>query len=254
MTGQRGRPDREDCVIVAILICIISVFWFSYAYQTCSPALNQCMWEGIKEWQTLIAGILATGAAAITVLQVGRQIRQNESALRHQRQRRASSHRAMLPLILSDICDFIETDNIKLKVAISTRTMPDQLEWPESLSVQFETLREVWEFDDENQMHANNIRILISQIQVYRSRRRPKNFRSVAKLEGLDRLRDAAEIYVSASALFDYARGEHHRRKSQRDDFFQTIRTLGYWDGIDAEVYEYFEILYPPQMPSTSSQ
>ena len=61
----------------------------------------------------------------------------------------------------------------------------------------------------------------------------------------MDRLRDAAEIYTMASDLFTYGRGEEFRQKSKRESIFQTIRILGYYDGIDDEVWEYFEKRYP---------
>lgn len=250
---MRGRPDREDYFCVGLIVTVFTSLWLAYSYQACGPASARCLFDGLKEWQTLIAGLLATLAAAVTVFQVRRQMRQSETALFHERERRAFAHRAMLPLLLSDICDFVESDNQKLKIAIANKSQPDSIEWPTNISEQLETLRSVVEFDDQNKEVTDRLRTLISQLQVYRARRRPKSIRPVSALEGLDRLRDAVEIYVSASSLFSYARGEQFRQKSSRDDFFETLRSLGYWDGIDDDVYSYLEKFCPIGDPAKKS-
>lgn len=242
---MRGRPDREDYFCIGLVVFFLSVTWFGYSYQVCGSASARCLFDGMKEWQTLFAGLLAMAAAIVTVMQLRKQIRQSEDALRHERDRRAFSHRAMLPLLLSDICDFVESDNQKLKVAIADKSVPTPIEWPNTINDQLETLRSVIEFEDQNKEISESLRNLISQLQVYRARRRPKSIRPVTALEGLDRLRDAAEIYISASSLFEYARGEQFRRKSPRKDLFEALRSLGYWDGIHDEVYNYLGQLYP---------
>lgn len=74
----RTRPDREDYAFILILVGVLSLFWFAYAYQACGVVVARCMFNGLKDWQTLLTGILtligAIVAGAVALRAAGRQI------------------------------------------------------------------------------------------------------------------------------------------------------------------------------------
>jgi hypothetical protein len=199
----------------------------------------------VYHWQTLITGLLAAIAAIATIARIGDQIDEDKRKTAHERERKAMSHRALLPLVLADICDFVETDNAKLKAALKTSTRPARLVWPESITNQLETIRIIIEYDDTNSVESNRLRILLTQLQIYRSRRRPSAIGLVSAYDTINRIKDAAEIYVAASELFEYGRGDNFRRHSARDEILRTLRLLGYYEEIDEDVYSHFEKIYP---------
>ncbi|MGB0922375.1 MAG: hypothetical protein ACPG06_11560 [Alphaproteobacteria bacterium] len=62
----------------------------------------------IKEWQTLIAGILALIGATITIVFLRMQINQQQRQFDHTLEAAAVAARARLPHALSDFCDYTE--------------------------------------------------------------------------------------------------------------------------------------------------
>lgn len=65
--------------------------------------------EGRIQWETLVAGLLALGAAVCTIRQIRSQIRLTSELAADQRLRRERAARAMLPLALSEFADYAVT-------------------------------------------------------------------------------------------------------------------------------------------------
>tara|TARA_R100000365_G_C2742300_1_gene70968 strand:- start:55 stop:738 length:684 start_codon:yes stop_codon:yes gene_type:complete len=74
---MRSRPDREDYFFIASLIAVLTLFWLAYAYQACFTK-GHCLLDTLKEWQTLLTGILtlfgAILAGWVALRVAGRQI------------------------------------------------------------------------------------------------------------------------------------------------------------------------------------
>ena len=62
---MRSRPDREDYAFITVIVVIAATLWFAYSYQACGPAQLRCVFDGLKEWQDLIGGIMTVVAAFI---------------------------------------------------------------------------------------------------------------------------------------------------------------------------------------------
>jgi len=63
-------------------------------------------WQIVDHWQTLITGIAALLAAAVTIVVLNCQIRQTRELANDQRQRRERAARAVLPLAVSQLQDY----------------------------------------------------------------------------------------------------------------------------------------------------
>lgn len=74
--------------------------------------LGDAVWlVNLKEWQTLFAGLMAIGAASIGAYFINRQIQQTERHEQERRQRLLAAERAMMPMALSALMDFMVQSN-----------------------------------------------------------------------------------------------------------------------------------------------
>lgn len=168
--------------------------------------------ENLREWQSLVAGVLAICAAIIGGLFV---FAQSRTTARHNRQTRLAkfrSARAVLPLVLSDLATWVSQTIFDLKklyaepdkLTLETHTWP---EFSENLILQF---RGVIEFSESEAINDYIIDI-IQQIQVVRARMshlRPKE-RNRARHGGRidDHIFDLLMLSAWIDGLFHYARG-----------------------------------------------
>jgi hypothetical protein len=174
--------------------------------------LDRLTIENLREWQSLVAGLLAICAAIIGGLFVSAQSR---TTARHNRQTRLAkfqSARAVLPLVLSDLATWVSQTVFDLKklcaegekLTLETHTWP---EFSESLILQ---LRDVIEFSESDTLNDYIIDI-IQQIQVIRARMshlRPKErnrARNGARVD--DHIFDLLMLSAWIDGLFHYARG-----------------------------------------------
>lgn len=202
------------------------------------------MFDGLKEWQTLLTGILATAAAAASIWHIRLQIAQQREAVRYARVRRAESYRPMLSLALSEVCDLMQQEG---RLFLDSQNVPP-LSWPTSIGAHLEAVRYAIEFEDQNEATRNALKQLINDTQVYRARRR-----SASAQDPWHRLVDAADLYGLASDLFDYAREEPGefvaRARGQRvKSFLFTLLVVSELQQPD--LFDHLQVRFPDHFPA----
>jgi len=184
----------------------------------------------IREFQTLITGLLALFAAIVTAILLWRGQQQTEKHHREgidkaaevekqSRFQKFSAARSVLPLSLSSLCKYAE-QAVKFSAAGHTAFSEGQQfsnlppELPDSI---VPTLKELVENGDAEITASTSL--LISKIQVHHSRLEdlPRGA-SVPNIDGGTSLYgpehfdqgilDSVRLYAHASSFFDYARGE----------------------------------------------
>jgi hypothetical protein len=186
--------------------------------------------NAVQEWQILIAGMVALAAAfvggayiteQIRVLnsQVNRQIEASQNLENARRQRKFAAARAVLPLTLSNLCEYASRCGAALKSMLGhqlNEQIPNDIEIPDLPSLPrdvIDELRNVVEYGDEKisksaatlirEIHAKTARLKTLWLE-YRAP--GHHVTSVTSVER--QVVGMASIYARAVALFDYARGE----------------------------------------------
>jgi hypothetical protein len=204
-----------------------------------------------KVWQTLVAGILALVGAIATVLIINAQIKQAESLEEGRRAREELAARAVLPFALSELSEYA-SECIKL---ISTYVpqgsgfgnplaVPADLSLPSFSPEVIGALRDCVRFGD-NQV-VRQIATVLAGLQVQRARLRGLFLRSashmngrMSRLEGIEAMIDAAELYAKTSALFEYGREvADMRARSPRKEVQTALFVSGIVDIDHPEIYE----------------
>lgn len=214
---MRTRPDREDYAFVIIILGTLSLLWFAYAYQACGVVDTRCILDGLKEWQNLIAGVLATAAAGISVWYIRKQITQQDQRARYERARRIESYKPMLSLALSEVCEMALKDGNSLLAAKRQSEDPPELQWSPLLSQQLEVIRLAIEFEDDSEVIRETLNQLVHDTQIHRARRRAAhetNFK--------DHVIQCAIIYGRASDLFSYSRKELQYPSRKNTDYIRS--------------------------------
>jgi hypothetical protein len=167
--------------------------------------------ENLREWQSLVAGLLAICAAVIGGLFVWGQSRATARHNREIRRAKFQSARAVLPLVLSELTAWVSQTIFDLKRFYSGVEKPE-LEahtWPEISENLISQLREVIEFSANNDLDLYIIDI-IQQIQIVRSRmshlrtRERNRARNGMQLD--DHIFDLLMLSAWLDGLFHYAR------------------------------------------------
>ena len=186
--------------------------------------------NAVQEWQILIAGMVAlaaafAGGAYITEQirafnsQVNRQFEASQNLENERRLRKFAAARAVLPLTLSNLCEYASRCGAALKTMLGHQLdgkIPNDIEIPDLPTLPrdvIDELRNVVEYGDRQ--ISETAATLIGEIH-YKTARLKKLWQeyrapghhvtSVSNVEGL--VRDMAVIYARAIALFDYARRE----------------------------------------------
>ena len=170
----------------------------------------------MEDWQTLVTGTMAVGAAVMTVLVIRKQIVQVYETADEERSRELLAARSMLPVTLSRICWYSEAcasvlrpkyiadpDEVVEPVAFVAPSLPDD---------DLANLSRCIRYGDETLQRA--VSKLLAQLQIQSSRLR--SFAADMRPGGTahqggavhEFLVDAIELYARASGLFDFARQE----------------------------------------------
>jgi hypothetical protein len=199
----------------------------------------------LYNWQTLIAGMLALVGALITVRQIGRQIDQVAASAETQRSREEDAAKAVLPLALSQICQY-SADCLQLLIgfvpgrggapAVTTASRVPEI--PSSAVTMLQTCAR----------HAapdvvTKIAGLLNKLQVQHARLESLLDRSLGRpmhtSEGLDAMVDAVDIHAKAGALFQYGRNlAELRRRAPADDLRSSLGANGIYEDIHPALYE----------------
>lgn len=95
------KSTLEHTVVICIFGTIVALIWFSFAYSNNSIAAKFV--ENVRDWQTLIASIIATAAAGGTVWAIFKQIRETKRAEKNRINSEYMKERARLAQTLSDL-------------------------------------------------------------------------------------------------------------------------------------------------------
>jgi hypothetical protein len=180
-----------------------------------------CTYKYFLDWQTLIAGLIAIGAAFIGGQFIHKQIRASERLEENRRRRKFAAARSVLPLALSALSDYARRCAVALKAIYAQRddeSILKQINLPEFPSLPgaiIEDLRVMIEFGDDALYDV--LATLLEELQVQTARLndlwgelRTPGERSTTVSNIVDYILDTAFIYARAAALFDFA-----RRKSE---------------------------------------
>lgn len=208
----------------------------------------------VHEWQTLIAGVLASIAALATIAGIRDQIEADRQRSRDERHRTVISHRAVLPMVLSTLCDILEADLSTLRAAIvQGRTNHDHFDMPApppqgGLASAVETIRTVIEFEQDDQIAERQLRMLIAHLQIYLARRRPPHKEMIFTEHNLQSLAlDCVELYAIASGLFAYSRPQDLGDFDLgRDRLVTAARNMHLWEDDESDgIMTLFNHRYP---------
>lgn len=171
-----------------------------------------CLVGVLKDWQTLIAGVLALVGAALTVAWIQRQIDQAQQLEDVRRERRHYAARSAMPAALAEFSDYA-TQQLEMLHAFGPPvdgTITFTQAWdrkipavPPSAVAAFQTCIESAGLRVRKEMAK-----VLEELQVMNSRLRELPNKTGIGASYLNELvADALEMYVRCDGMFDYARG-----------------------------------------------
>lgn len=182
----------------------------------------------VKDWQTMIAGVLALTGAWATVASVNRQIRHNSAVEQRRRADEARAARAVIPLALSEL-SFYSSRCIKVLAALDgqvdgvvfRRTAKELPTAPSDLVGSFKGAIRFSEGDKQEQISD-----LLAWFQVHEARLATLRLSGSAQEDltlGIpDLIVSSAELHARATKLFHWARGDLER--FPRSDILASVR------------------------------
>ncbi|WJR68137.1 hypothetical protein QTA58_05095 [Neorhizobium sp. CSC1952] len=229
---------------------VMFVFRLRVAGEVIGDALSAV---GSLSWvdTTLVTGLAAVTAAALSIRAVKDQIRASDAAVQRQiehgvlveknrRDAKRAAARATLPIYLSIICDYAETNGRSLYSLVRQCvdwTLPRSVPLPEFPEIPFEAataLRELVELSDASERVF--LGSLLGEMQVQSSRlrglERDRSAGIVAQHNLESYLADSVEIYARASELFDFGRDPNAKiPDSLSENAIGTgLHVMGVWD------------------------
>jgi hypothetical protein len=226
------------------------------ATQTAARELKpvpSCLEFWLNRYQTLLTGILAFGSAAVTVGYLRKQVRQVEETESRQRGRDNYAARAILPLVLSSICEYAERSILTLNEFDPEEHDPSQLDLPDLPPDLIDPLRECVRYSDRPE--AKQLADLLHWLQVQSTRQRglhsdlqSKSATRIIARHDVDKaIIDAADLYALASRLFDYGRRaeEGDKDKPSLKEVTTALAVCGIWDYDRPELRSYLNLTRP---------
>jgi hypothetical protein len=201
----------------------------------------------IKQWQTLIAALIAIAAVIIAWKNATRAIDNSNLQEKHRRERKFAALRAVLPLALSSICDYAESTSaclLDLHRQCVQGGLPkrDVVSWPESRPrLPDETVDAISEFVEySDEVEVDLFEQMLSRVQVLNARLR-KLFegsrrwqsRSAGSQHNIEEyILDCARIYAAAAAAFEYARKEKSDlpKSVGWEQITSSLNSMGLWE------------------------
>jgi hypothetical protein len=213
------------------------LLWLAYAYQACGIVDARCMFDGLKDWQPIIAALIALISAIAAIIQF-------HIHRRSDRLQKAISYRTTLAFNLSEIMEWCEEEfkiiNAQLggaSWAPVSKTM--------DLTNLIELIRLNIEYSDDNKNISRTLIALCHNLQIYIARRKGENFLSDPDMAVL--AVDCAEIYALASELFAVSRGpEFQDIALQREGVELALQNLQpYRQDRHKDIHDAFNFRYP---------
>ncbi|SFS34850.1 hypothetical protein SAMN05192570_0811 [Brevundimonas viscosa] len=274
-TTSKTGWARVTLVSVLVALCVWGVLFAVFATRRwlCPPWQGACganfvevletsvLFLWVSERETLLSGVMAVGAAIAGAYLLNKQVRQSDQQERERTDRSYRAARAMAPLVLTEVCDFAEQTAeqwLLLKshlalVELAPNSPPVSLDFPRISPTGLDDIRKIVQFapPKESEYYTSLIRDI--QVRVARARdaarqandeqRRPDNLYIASEVV------EVAELYASASALFDFAREEGQlpdSHKPTREEVRSALRSLRLNSDFDDDIWEAFERRYPP--------
>lgn len=222
------------CAIAAIALIIwIDASVACKGMPTSWPSGNRCLVvKFFYDWQQLLGGLFALGAAGIGWSAINRQVRQSDEQENERWRRRYDAARAVSPLALSKVHEYasqcatsLQENHMQLArgIAVDGRS-PRSL--PDVPSTSMAELRAMIEASSPTQ--AMPIARLLSRIQVQAARLQTMtvHLSQGGSSTTVQYLVDAIEIAALASALFNYARGLKDHPPTDEPDEDEMISSM----------------------------
>ena len=177
--------------------------------------------QWLYDWQTLLSGMLALGAAFLAASQIRKQIAQTENFHQSEINRRHAATRCVLPLALSGISNFLQAMANSVAEEIECREpAPDnfgdmlvvmRVERSnfDPVSIASDHIAVIQDFVETltNRSEVRHVAELVAQIQVLQARYNDFSFSQVCVTDRLHALLlDIATVGTLNDSIFNYAR------------------------------------------------
>jgi citrate lyase gamma subunit/uncharacterized membrane protein YidH (DUF202 family) len=242
------------CMLLSTLSLCLGLFafiWSLWEIDSITTVVTSST-SFLNSWQTLIAGLLALGAAIWGWSLVNKQIAVTE---RHEYERwrtKEMAARSLLPLTLSAIIDYVEQISGILHTLYNSKqdeaiprdarniTIPPV---PNEIIISLQSFIEATKREDIAMLIAKilqKIQIQGARLRSISDRNGANNYIHIVTATNIETyFVDAAIIYAIASSLFYYARFEKEQAETTSwDDVTRNLRALHCWEGTHQRVYE----------------
>ena len=168
------------------------------------------------EWQTILSGLLALAAAAITVRYLKKQIWQSEKQESDRLRRQHDAARATLPLTLSGLIGVMSgmlSELEKARIELKTKRVVRNFDPPSPPTDAIAELQQIIVSTDKPSVVQpiseiiRQIQTLWARVQVLRNEKE-QNIRAGLSIEVCEWIIQSAKIHALIESLFDYARCE----------------------------------------------
>ena len=255
--GRYLRLMRWGMLLSTISLCLGLFIFIGSLWNCCDylPITNTTNLSSfLEKWQTLLAGLLALGAAIWGAILLKSQIAISENHENTRRKTAEAAARAVLPLTLSSIIDYTEQSSNTLHTLYQSRegeVIPERArtidipQVPESAIGSLQSMIE----SSTNPEIVKVISKLIQKIQIQNSRMRsaahreqsirPNRINLVLARYVEDYIIDSAKIHAFASSLFSYARfSSETPEEVSWDNVSQSLMLLNWAEHIHTDLYK----------------
>jgi len=245
--GFKGSLIAMGAVAVAVMALVGADVGCRATGATGACAGVTAFAEAFEPWQTLLTGGFALMAAAFAGWYVLAQISLTDQQEAARIDRRFRAQRAVMPLVLSSVCDYVEKSveayhyayGLKVSGQDLTRERFAEIELPELDPAVAAGLRDMIEASPNAGAVTGYVELL-SDLQTHAARWRyfrsklGKDAAGPNQLSIAHEIAEAAAIYAQASNLFDEVRPESQARIGDRapTTVAQALRTLGIYETV----------------------
>jgi len=261
-------------IALLVLLSVVVNAWFDATFACRGmpidwPGGTRCAFvKFFYDWQQLLGGFFAVGAAVAAWVAIHRQVNQAERQEHERNRRKRDAARAMLPLALSGIVDYARNCTDRLLLAYKNRqdNAITKVEWhapvvPSGAIADLRTMVEASETPAEGRLVAR----ILWRLQIQASRLRslsidlnPTSDSTIVTANSIEQfLVDTIEICALASAMFPFARGETEYPPIQDPDLsnmFNAQMALGIHDGLYPKVDQRLERQYGEKKGETGDE
>jgi hypothetical protein len=236
---------RDPYFPILLMLVLLLTAWLGIAGPLFRDVNLQQFWSTIKGWQTLIAALIALGAAYVAWSNTTRQLSHAAELERKRRSRKQAALRAVMPLAFSEIVNYARRSSNMLQNLRARREArrvgdtEDTVTAGELTELPADTIAVITEFIEySDTIDVALFENMLSRIQIHNSRtqsliteRGPAGRPRYSGRHNIEEyMIDSALIYASASAVFGYARRETDRLPTEItwDDVRNALGNFGF--------------------------